>query len=128
AQVERTAADAVEAWPHIARVATHHELDRGEVQRDAIGEAMSKSYFGARSASLFVLQDPFWIFEATGASHGTPYDYDNHVPIILMGQGIHAGSYSRRVLVNDIAPTLANILQVATPSGSIGQVLREAIQ
>jgi hypothetical protein len=128
AEAERIAADVAKSFPHIARAYTRHELEHGEVQKDSIGEAISKSYFGARSGSLFILQEPYYVFEATGTTHGTPYDYDNHVPLIFMGQGIRPGDYGRRVLVNDIAPTLAAILQVTTPSGSIGQILREVMQ
>jgi hypothetical protein len=42
-----------------------------------------------------------------------------------MGTGIRAGRYDQSIFVNDIAPTLANILHVETPSGSVGRVLAE---
>jgi arylsulfatase A-like enzyme len=48
-----------------------------------------------------------------------------HVPLIFMGPGIRAGRYDRSIAVNDVAPTLAAILDVETPSGSAGRVLSE---
>jgi arylsulfatase A-like enzyme len=47
------------------------------------------------------------------------------VPIIFLGSGIKPGRYDRAVAVNDIAPTLATMLDVQTPSGSAGRVLDE---
>ena len=61
-------------------------------------------------------------------SHGTPYDYDSHVPLLFFGPGIKPASYSRSVAINDVAPTLSTILGVETPSGSVGHVLTEIVQ
>jgi len=125
AAVERAAADAVGAVDHIARVYTWHELRNGSVPPDAIGRAATLGFYGPRSASLYILPEPYYIFGATGASHGTPYSYDNHVPVIFLGPGIKPGVYPRSVAVNDIAPTLAYLLGVEQPSGSMGRVLTE---
>ena len=61
------------------------------------------------------------------ASHTSPYGYDVHVPLIFMGPGIRAGRYDGSIAVNDVAPTLAAILEVETPSGSVGRVLAEIL-
>jgi len=128
AEVERVAADALRGAPHIARVYTRHELLSGAVQRDQIGNAISVNFFGPRSGDLFVLPEPYYLFDATGTSHGTPYDYDNHVPLIFFGPGIRPGTYRNKVAINDVAPTLSNILDLETPSGAIGRVLAEILQ
>jgi predicted AlkP superfamily pyrophosphatase or phosphodiesterase len=126
--VERVAAEAASTEEHIARVYTRHDLLAGEVQRDGIGRAVSLGFYGPRSGNLLILQEPYYLFEATGASHGTPYDYDTHVPVIFLGAHIKARSYPQRSAVNDIAPTLAAILQIEQPSGSIGRVLSEMLE
>jgi arylsulfatase A-like enzyme len=126
--VERVAAEAASTEEHIARVYTRHDLLAGEVQRDGIGRAVSLGFYGPRSGNLLILQEPYYLFEATGASHGTPYDYDTHVPVIFLGAHIKARSYLQRIAVNDIAPTLAAILQIEQPSGSIGRVLSEILE
>ena len=127
-EVERVAAQAASTEEHIARVYTRHDLIAGQVQRDDIGRAVSLGFYGPRSGNLLILQEPYYLFEATGTSHGTPYDYDTHVPIIFLGLRIKARSYPQRVAVNDIAPTLAAILQIEQPSGSIGRVLNEMLE
>jgi arylsulfatase A-like enzyme len=77
---------------------------------------------------VFILPEPYYLIEATGTSHGTPYDYDTHVPVIFYGQQIKPGQFHQTIAVNDIAPTLAKLLGVETPSGSIGHVLSEIFE
>jgi predicted AlkP superfamily pyrophosphatase or phosphodiesterase len=127
AQVESVAADAARQGAHIARVYTRQELMTGAVQRDPIGNAISLEFFAPRFGDLYILAEPYYLFDATGTTHGTPYDYDTHVPLIFCGPGIRTGVYTRRVAINDVAPTLAEILGVERPSGSIGNVLPEIV-
>jgi predicted AlkP superfamily pyrophosphatase or phosphodiesterase len=126
-EVERVAAEAVSTEEHIARVYTRHDILGGQVQRDEVGRAVSLGFYGPRSGDLIILQEPYYLFDATGTSHGTPYDYDTHVPIIFLGPRIRAQAYSQRVAVNDVAATLAAILQIEQPSASIGRVLSEML-
>jgi hypothetical protein len=128
AEVERTAADAARAEEHIARVYTRRELLNGAVQNDQIGAAVSAGFYGPRSGDLFILPEPYYLFEPTGTSHGTPYEYDTHVPLIFLGRGIRPGTYSLAVAINDVAPTLATLLGVGQPSGSIGRILNEMLE
>jgi len=123
--VERAAAQAAMSQPHIARVYTRHEIEEGLIQRDDTGNAISRSFYSNRSGDLYILPEPYYLFESSGTSHGTPYGYDTHVPLIFMGKGVTPGSYTRPVAINDVAPTLSCILQVAPPSGSMGHILPE---
>ena len=128
AEVERTAAEAALTENHIARVYTRTQLLLGNVQQDSISRAFSLGFYGSRSGDIMLLQDPYYLFEATGTSHGTPYDYDTHVPVIFLGAGIKTGDYRQRISVNDIAPTLAELLGVEQPAGSIGRILSEIFE
>jgi len=98
------------------------------VQRDPVSQAVSYGFYAGRSGDLLLIPENYW-FLAEGdpyiTTHGTPFQYDNHVPLILMGPGIAAGKYRRQVAINDIAPTLASVLEIETPGGSMGQVLEE---
>jgi len=127
AEVERVAADTIAGEPHISRVYTRHDLETGNVQQDSIGRAFSVGFFAPRSGDVFVLQEPYYLFAASGTSHGTPYAYDNHVPVIFYGLGVKPGVYAGAIAVNDIAPTLAAMLGVTEPSGSVGRILREML-
>ncbi len=126
AEVDRVAADALMALPHVARVYTRDQLLSGTVREDAAGTRVSNGYFPARSGDLFVLLEPYWLFGAGGGTnHGTTLDYDTHVPVIFFGPGVRPGKYYETITVNDIAPTLAALLGVEQPSGSVGRVLSE---
>ena len=128
ADVERVAADAAMTEAHIARVYTRHDLMAGRVQADEIGRAASLGFYGPRYGDLLIIPEPYYLFDASGTSHGTPYDYDNHVPLIFMGTGIKTGQYLNRVAVNDVATTLATILRVEQPTASIGRTLSEMFE
>jgi predicted AlkP superfamily pyrophosphatase or phosphodiesterase len=128
-EVERVAAEAIRSEPHIARVYTRTQLQSGSVTGDPIGRAFTLDFFAPRSPDLFILPEPYWIFSTTttGSTHGTPYWYDAHVPVIFMGPGIKPGSYTERIAPNDIAPTLSHILGVEMPNGSSGRILTEIL-
>jgi arylsulfatase A-like enzyme len=66
--------------------------------------------------------------ELLGTDHGTPYEYDTHVPIIIAGREIKPGIYRSPSSPADIAPTLCSLMDIAAPSGSVGRVLNEAIK
>ena len=126
-EVRRVAADAAMAVPHVARVYTRDQLLRGEVAQDLIGRRVLRGFNAQRSGDLEIILEPFWMRQATGTTHGSPYNYDAHIPLVLMGPPIRRGTYSDHVALNDLAPTLATLLEVDPPSASSGRVLTEAI-
>jgi hypothetical protein len=123
-EVRRFAAEIARGLPHIARVFTRDDLLRGDAAADWPGRAVRLGFYGPRSADLLLLPEPYYMFSPpSGTTHVTPYSYDNHVPLIFYGTGIRAGVHYEPVTINDVAPTLAAILQVETPSGSAGRIL-----
>lgn len=128
ARAARVAAGALYRQDHVARVYTREQLLNGYAPADRYDERVVRSHHPQRSGDLEVLLDPFWIRSRSGTTHGTPYLYDSHIPLILMGPGIKPGQYLNEVALNDLAPTLASLLDVETPSGSVGRVLVEALQ
>ena len=126
-EVRRVARDAVVAVPHVARVYTRDQLLNGDVGPDRIGTRVLRGFNAQRSGDLEIILEPYWMRQATGTTHGSPYNYDAHIPLILMGERIKAGEYFDPVALNDLAPTLATLLRVEIPNGSSGRVLREAV-
>jgi len=125
AEVNAAAAEAARAIPHVLRVYAREQLMGGKAMEDEIGRRVMNGFYERRSADIFVLLEPYWMFSAHGTTHGSAFDYDTHVPVIFMGPGIKAGRFDDTIAVNDIAPTLATLLGIATPSGSAGRVLAE---
>ncbi len=134
-EVRRVAAEAARQLPHIARAYTSDDLRLGYAHADHVGRAVALGYYGPRSADIILVPEPYYLFGGRsaasyqgGTTHLTPYSYDTHVPLIIMGRGIRPGEYYEPVFINDIAPTLAAILEVETPSGSTGRILKEIFE
>lgn len=129
AVVEEEGAEALRKVPHIFRVYTRAEVMGGRVAEDYVTRDVRNGFFWKRSGDLFPVPEAYYFVaegaQSRGTSHGTPFNYDTHVPIIFMGAMIKPGKYNAPVAVNDIAPTLAAILEVEEPSGSVGRVLSE---
>ncbi|MEZ5398027.1 MAG: alkaline phosphatase family protein [Bryobacteraceae bacterium] len=126
--LQAEAAAIVREIPHIARVYTAGDLARGAVSGDRIDARLRNGYHRQRGADLFPVTEPFWTWGRDKATHGSPHHYDSHVPLVLMGPAVKPGRYHRRAAVNDIAPTVAVIVEVEAPSGSVGRVLEEALR
>ena len=126
-EVERVAADAARAIPHVARVYTRGDLLAGRTSGDAISRRVLNGFHPLRSPDLMVILEPYWIYAAKGATHGSPYNYDSHVPIIFMGPGIKPGKYNKPARPERHRPTIATMLEVEIPSGSSGRVLEEML-
>ncbi|HTP30772.1 MAG TPA: alkaline phosphatase family protein [Candidatus Acidoferrales bacterium] len=129
-EVQHEAAGALEALPHVFRVYTLDDAAHGRVLPDEITRKVVNGFNLRRSPDVEFIPDPYWVVRTSdsGTSHASPFSYDTHVPIIFMGSGIRPGTYYQPVIVNDIAPTLAAILQIEPPSGSVGRVLSEIFE
>lgn len=96
--------------PEVAEAFTRSQLVN-PAPLDAIGEAMRLSYYPPRSPDVLAVLKPYFIDKvAPGTTHGTPYEYDNHVPLLWYGAGVKPGAHPERVGVNDLAPTLGHLL------------------
>ena len=77
---------------------------------------------------MVVTLTPFSIFSGIVATHGSPYDYDTHVPLIFAGPWFAPGRYAEFVRTVDLAPTLAQIAGVKPGEKIDGVVLRHALK
>ena len=88
--------------------------------------AMRKSWHADIGASVLLLLKPNWMLSSRigGTTHGSPYAYDTHVPILAYGpRWIGKGQVDTRVEVTDIASTLAGLLGLRVPAQSEGKPL-----
>jgi hypothetical protein len=127
-EVCRVAKEALLSSPdlHVARVYTRDQLDNG-IAGDFIARAEVNGYNPKRSGDIAIVLEPNYMPGSHGTSHFSPYAYDRHVPVLFLGPGIKPGLYDSTIQVNDIAPTLATMLDVQIPSGSSGRVLTEML-
>lgn len=126
--------DAIQSVPGVARVFTAEELVDRLSTPDRILAAEEASYFKGRSGDLFVVPKPYWVWDFAepgkprgyAGMHGTPYFYDQRVPILFMGWGIQHGEYFGAVTPADIAPTFGALCGVTLATRD-GRALGEAI-
>jgi hypothetical protein len=88
------------------------------------------SFHAKRSGDAMLSYKPEYVEDfgqGRGVSYGSLYNYDVRVPLMFYGPQFRAGVYEAPVESVDLAPTLARVMGVATPSSSSGRVLGEAI-
>lgn len=87
---------------------------------------IANGYDAKEDGNLVILDKPGYIqYGPTGTSHGTPYAYDTHAPLLFFGWNIPAGESHEKKYITQIAPTLAQKLGITFPNGSECEVLEE---
>jgi predicted AlkP superfamily pyrophosphatase or phosphodiesterase len=125
---------AIESVPGVASVYQAEQLENRDVTRDSIQTAEADGFLKSRNGDLLIVPAPFWPEDFStptrprqyGATHGTPYYYDQRVPIFFMGYGIQPGEYFGAVTPADIAPTLAALCGITLATND-GHALAQAI-
>ena len=85
---------------------------------------MQKGFNQKRSGDVLIVNDPGYIsYSKTGSTHGSPFSYDTHVPLLFFGKGIKHGQTLEKTEITDIAPTISALLGISFPNGAIGQPL-----
>ena len=127
--VEDVAAQAAESVPGIGDVYTAFQFYMNQMPPLPNNEAVKRSYFVSRSGDIYITPKPGYIFSSdpNGTNHGTPYRYDQQVPLMIMGPGIRAGRYTEDCSPTDISATIAAMLRINEPSLCEGRVLGEAM-
>ena len=94
---------------------------------DKIMGNVQRGFHQVRSGDVLFVLAPGWInkWSTKGTTHGSPYNYDTHVPLLWYGKNIEKGSSSALVVIPDIAATLSVMLGVAMPSACDGKVIEE---
>jgi arylsulfatase A-like enzyme len=136
-ECERVVGDLSMRMPGTARYFTRAQLESNSISADdPIARRVQHGFYPARSGDVIVVFEPYNILfdlpddptdPRSTATHGSPYSYDTHVPLIIMGRDFAAGSYRQAATPADIAPTLAALLNVQAPSCSVGRILTEAL-
>jgi hypothetical protein len=132
ASVEKSVAEEILKVPGFASALTRSDLLAGNIPRTPEAQRVAAAFYPRRSGNVIVVPDPFWYLDVTpygnAAMHGSPYDYDTHVPLMFAGPGIAHRVVYRAVAPRDLAPTISAYLGIAAPSGSVGVPLREVLE
>lgn len=101
----------------IADAVTSAELQQNTFQ-DSIRSKVKAGFDPQRCGDIIIVLKPNWV-EAfhKGTSHGTPYRYDTHVPLLWWGWNIVHGTSNVNFVITQIAPTVSRFLRIPAPGG-----------
>ena len=120
-KVEKVIKDVLEECPVIKRIWTRADLLAKS--KDPFHRLFQNSFYPGRSPDLMPQLEEYQITTGRGSSHGSPYHYDTHVPILFVVPGIQAARIKKRVKTIDIAPTVADFLELSIPKHVQGNSL-----
>jgi hypothetical protein len=129
-KMQRAVAEILMARPEVFSAYTAQDISQGLVPADPLAEMVVANYQPLRSGDVHLVfgsQEFIADFDvlSVAATHGSPWRYDRHVPIVFAGNGLTGQRVGRSVTPYDIAVTLSAYLQVEAPSGAIGEPLPE---
>lgn len=129
AEVARRLARIIEKRGLVAKAYTDEELTHVE-PADSFGLLIRNSMYPGRGGwwlSAYGVEGRFGYHElvstATGTSHGTPYWYDRHVPVMILGAGVRPGTSDEAIYTVDVAPTLAGLAGIPVPDDLDGKIV-----
>lgn len=105
-------------------------VDISKISQSTLQEIQKKmitnGYNARRSGDIYYVLEPNWFNGgSTGTTHGSWNPYDSHIPLVFMGWGIKPGATNKTHYMTDIAPTLAALLHIQMPNGTVGEPITE---
>ncbi|AYV24923.1 alkaline phosphatase family protein [Vibrio mediterranei] len=131
--VQKVIAEEVMKVKGVATAVTSEDIASNRVADSRVNELIRNNYHPLRSGDVYMVFGPrTYINDMDGltiaSTHGSPWRYDTHVPVIFAGHNLKAQTVTRPVTPYDIAPTLSGYLDVSAPSGATGVMLEEVFQ
>jgi len=114
----------------VANYYTEGVIRQGSYDEKGIKGMVIRGYHPKRSGDVVLVLEPGWFESGSvqGTTHGSPYTYDTHVPVLFFGKGIKKGSSVQYHTITDIVPTLSALLEIKFPSGCTGQPVVEIFE
>jgi predicted AlkP superfamily pyrophosphatase or phosphodiesterase len=130
AAIEAALVDELQALDDVALAVASESLRTGKHPDTPLHRAVLNNFHPKRSGDIFLVFEPNRFINdfdglTVASTHGSPWAYDTHVPVIFAGHGLVPAKVDRRVETVSVAPTLSAYLGIREPSGAAGPVLVE---
>ncbi|MEX0325749.1 MAG: alkaline phosphatase family protein [Puniceicoccaceae bacterium] len=117
----------------VAMAASSEAIVEGDLPETFVTRAILRNHHLQRSGDIFIVFEPHAFINdfdglTVASTHGSPWRYDTHVPVIFAGLDLPPATIDRRVHTVDVARTIAAFLGTKPPSGASGNVLTEVTQ
>ncbi|WP_181306692.1 alkaline phosphatase PafA [Rufibacter sp. XAAS-G3-1] len=131
-ELQEETARFMQRFPGVLRSFTAHALMSTHWQK-GLGMLVGNGYMPYRSGDVMVMFQPGWYGGSgrslpKGTTHGSPWAYDTHIPLLWYGWQIPAGESTVHTEITDIAPSLAAWLRIQEPNGTMGRALLEYVR
>ena len=132
ATVEKVVAAELMKFDGVAYAVSSSALRTDSLPDTHLTRAILRNFHQKRSGDIYLVFEPnVFINDFDGlivaSTHGSPWRYDTHVPIIFAGSSLTAASVDRSVTPYDIAATLAAYLNMKMPTSTVGAPLVEVL-
>jgi predicted AlkP superfamily pyrophosphatase or phosphodiesterase len=112
--------------PYVAAARTREELATpGE---EKLSQQLARTFHPRRSGDVLYVLAPYCVPGSKGTTHGSPWNYDTHVPMLLLGRGIGRGTHGRPVSPANLAATVARLVGCDRPAACVEDELHEALR
>ncbi|MCC6600346.1 MAG: alkaline phosphatase family protein [Crocinitomicaceae bacterium] len=96
---------------------------------DKMGSKVQLGFSQKNSGDVIYVLKPGYIeYGLQGTTHGSPYMYDSHVPLLFFGYGINQGESFAPHSICDIAPTVAAICKIPPTNACIGEPIMQIVK
>lgn len=126
-------AEEINKWEGVKRVFTAEQLLEAGIN-DEWARMVSNGYHKEESGDVIFILEAGYLPKGehkgkpeVGTSHGSPYGYDTHVPMLWYGSKA-SGDVFTPYQITDIVATLAHVLYLQKPNSTVGKPMVEALE
>lgn len=118
-EIKNDIIDFMKFQPGVLKVFSSDILKSGNLT-DNIFKLYMRGYYPQRCGDVYIMLAAGNLdqnYSDLGTTHGSPYVYDTHVPMLFYGKNIPQGRSSNLIQVSQLAATLSAMLGINPPSG-----------
>jgi len=128
AEAARVAAQTALSHEGVSATYTEQQIREPQfVGSDDLRRNIANSYHPRRSGQVYVHWQRYWYKTSKIAGHGAAYDYDQHVPVMLMGPGVKPGRFGRNVCPTSLTASICAVLGIGPAQTMNRELLDEAL-